>query len=168
MIAVASTLFVAISWIRSWRGLRIAKAAAVAYQSDVSTWESVVIMDAANRRMDVQNDELEVQNDDMQVEIARDRGHGVAEALRKRDIDEALLGSARLSRDFEDSIGSEFTDPRVAASVERRDASAASASVYLSVIHRDQYLACVAGAIWLAFGFAAALTQRPMTISAPI
>ena len=119
-------------------------------------------MEHEHLRAVVENDELELRGDDLTIDIARMTGKGLRSAFASREQHNTVLMFDQLAQSNDESIEAiGLPDPRVSSATERGQAAANSLGIYLAIANRDEHLAWGAAVLWLAFGFAVALSARP-------
>lgn len=145
LIALCSSAFLSISGFIAHRGVEQAA-------EDVSNWQMVAALQVDSDSTKIRTDELKIQTDESRIETAKLQGKSPAK-------DEAMLSADRslLSLDEDTQRMHQST---VFGRNPQADAAQHSLDVYTSVLARDYHLAYATALVWLAFGFAVALSAK--------
>ena len=94
-------------------------------------------------------------------------GWKVAACLLHERRARALISADEQEISLNEAFGTSGVSPQEANATERALASQQSAAHYIAIQARDIQLAYASGVLWLAFGFAVALTQRNLSLPNP-
>jgi hypothetical protein len=145
LIALCSTVFVGISGFIAHRGVEQAG-------EDVSNWQMVAELQADSDRTKIRTDELKIQADESRIETAELQG-------KSHEKDEAMLNADRALLSLDEDT-QRMHQSSVFGRDPRADAAQHSLDVYAGVLARDYHLAYAIALVWLAFGFAVALSAK--------
>lgn len=144
-IALGVSIFLAISGFIARRGVEQAG-------EDVSNWQMAGTLQADSDRTKAQTDELNIQADESRIETAKLEGKNLAKDEAKLSADRSLLS---LDEDTQ-----RMHQSSVFGRNPQADAAQHSLDVYAAVLARDYHLAYATAFVWLAFGFAVALSAK--------
>jgi hypothetical protein len=163
ILALSGSIFVGISQLVARHGTAKAVRSYSTFEKNLAALREEHAMELRHLEAQVENGELGVRNADLGVEIAEETGRGARQAAIEKQKADAFLDGYRLELNLEtDPLG---PDPDEEAVSERMNSAKQSAAVYANILERDSPLGYLVVLVWIAFGFAAALSTPPGTES---
>lgn len=160
IIAIAGTVAVGASWLRARKGASVAQASLKKALKDCELAKENAEMNRSHDEQLARIDNLQIENDDLDIRIAEMKNESPRASERQLAIDQMRADADEDLVNMDHEMEMLGPTPSEAKAQDRADASLLSLNVYRGAIARDQQLAYALGVLWLAFGFAVALSNR--------
>lgn len=161
VVALVASIALGVSWKRARQGIATATASVQKFTETANTWQAVADMKEESDDSHLRTDRMRLKGANIEIEIAElQGGRGMKAAQAGRSQAEAMIAAD------EDVIRSGETlrlfgpGPEFREATGRVKASQGALTIYAAIKDRDEHLAYAVGVLWLAFGFAVALTKR--------